>query len=110
MSRIPEAITFFETHFGFTCVEVKGDAALAVLRGADGFILVLMRAKEQPIYPKFFHIGFLQQDAAAVDYIFEQLSNDPALQPEKPGKIRDTYGFYFHFDTLMIEISCPQPV
>ncbi len=104
------AIPFFETCFGFTCIEQKGDGALAVLRSADGFILVPMRAKEEPLYPKFFHIGFLQADAAAVDRVFEQLKSNTTLEIATPGKIRDTYGFYFYFDTLMIEISCPQSV
>lgn len=110
MPDVAKAIVFFETCFGFTCVEQKGDAALAVLRGADGFILVLMRAKEEPFYPKFFHIGFLQQDQPSVDRVFEHLKNYPGLEVPVPGKIRDTYGFYFHFDSLMIEVTCPEQV
>lgn len=110
VTNVATAVSFFERHFDFRPVEIKGDDALAVMSGAGNFILVLMKAKAAQPYPKAFHIGFLQPDAASVDQVYEQLKRGYDEQIEAPGRIRDTYGFYFTFDSILIEISCAQPV
>jgi catechol-2,3-dioxygenase len=108
VNDVGNTVSFFEQYFGFTCTEVKGDFIIAVLKGADDFILVLMKAKETAVYPQAFHIGFLQETKTAVDHIFNSLQNYPSLEIKQPGKIRDSYGFYFDFDCILIEVSTEQ--
>ncbi len=42
VANVAEAIQFFEKYFGFTCSAVKGNDLISVLKGNDGFELVLM--------------------------------------------------------------------
>jgi catechol 2,3-dioxygenase-like lactoylglutathione lyase family enzyme len=48
---------FFVRHFAFTEVATRGRDAMTVLRGADGFVLNLMRGSTAA-YPRNFHVGF----------------------------------------------------
>jgi catechol 2,3-dioxygenase-like lactoylglutathione lyase family enzyme len=59
---------FFEQQFGFRELQRKGNAGMAVLQGAGGFVLVLTRSAVpvEQAYPKTFHIGFLLPDEASV--------------------------------------------
>lgn len=100
------ATQFFVKYFGFTCTEVKGDNVIAILKGADDFTLVLMKAKDmQPTYPQAFHIGFMQGSEQVVADIYTQLKNDGIEVGEEPRNIRDSYGFYFMFEGLTIEVG-----
>ncbi|UDL92642.1 VOC family protein [Mesorhizobium sp. PAMC28654] len=51
---------FFTNHFGFELVAMRGKNAFAVLSGADGFALNIMKPGkgETVSYPDGFHIGF----------------------------------------------------
>ncbi len=106
---VSRAILLFETHFGFTCVENKGRDSIAILRNSDDFVLVLMSSRlnksENVSYPENFHIGFLQKDKESVIQIYEKLQTERLVFESEPRKIRDTFGFYFHFDNVMIEIG-----
>lgn len=108
VNEVSTAVSFFESYFGFTCTEVKGDFIIAILKGEGDFILVLMKAKEALQYPQAFHIGFLQKTKEAVDQVFDKLLQEPSLELRQPGKIRDTYGFYFDFNGILIEVSTEQ--
>lgn len=67
VSNVAAATRFFETYFNFNCTGIKGDNIIAVLKGADGFTLVIMASKEGPaVYPNAFHIGFMLADENAV--------------------------------------------
>jgi len=61
---------FFVRHFAFAEVATRGRDALAVLRGADGFVLNLMRAAAPNGgavgYPRNFHVGFFVDTPEAV--------------------------------------------
>jgi catechol 2,3-dioxygenase-like lactoylglutathione lyase family enzyme len=109
VTNVAEAIHFFETYFKFTCLAVKGDNLIAVLKNDDGFELVLMSSsmnkKESLDYPENFHIGFKQNTKEAVDDIFKKLKTNGIAPEREPGKIRGNYGFYFYFDKIMIEIG-----
>ncbi|SFW27215.1 VOC family protein [Chitinophaga sancti] len=110
VSDIAKAIGFFEQHLGFTCIENRKDA-IGVLTNEDKFVLILWAAKlnktQAVSYPENFHIGFYQNDQEAVIKIYEGLKSgaDGLVFDSEPRKLRDTFGFYFHFDNLMIEIS-----
>lgn len=109
VTTVTEAIHFFKTYFKFTCLAVKGDNLIAVLKNEEGFELVLMSSlmnkKESLDYPENFHIGFKQNTKQAVDDIFEKLKKNEIAPEREPGKIRDSYGFYFYFDKIMIEVG-----
>ena len=106
LSNVAKGISFFETYFGFTCAEVKGDHIVAVLMGSDGFTLVLMANKEgDPVYPHAFHIGFMQDNEEQVNAIYQKLKDGGIEVGNPPKKIRDSFGFYFNYEILMIEVG-----
>jgi len=101
---------FFEQYFDFKSLEVKGDNALAILKGTDNFILVLMSKafnKNAPItYPDAFHVGFLVDNDEQVNSAYQRLIAVDLAIDHPPGKIRGQYGFYFKAPgDLLVEIS-----
>jgi catechol 2,3-dioxygenase-like lactoylglutathione lyase family enzyme len=101
---------FFEQFFNFKCLEIKGDNALAILKGEDDFILVLMskafNKNAEISYPDAFHIGFLVKSDAQVDAAYQRLIAGNAVPEKPPGKIRGQYGFYFRAPgNLLIEVT-----
>lgn len=84
---------------------------MAVLENDHNFALViwgqvLNKKEEVPEYPENFHIGFYQPDEEAVWELYNKLKEEESLKLEAgPRKIRNTFGFYFYFEQLMIEIS-----
>jgi catechol 2,3-dioxygenase-like lactoylglutathione lyase family enzyme len=106
VSNVAEAIAFFETYFNFKCTGIKGDNIVAILRGAGDFTLVIMTNKDgNAIYPKAFHIGFMLDNTNMVTETYEKLKSGGIAVGQEPGKIRDSFGFYFKFDTVMIEVG-----
>jgi len=105
VTDVPKAIHLFETYFQFTCTEIKGDNVIAILKGADGFTLVIMTGKEGNNYPEAFHIGFMLDTMEQVTALHAQLVNGGVEVTAEPRKIRDSFGFYFSFDGIMIEIG-----
>jgi len=106
VSNVAEAVTFFETYFNFKCTDIKGDNIVAVLKGADDFTLVIMTNKEgNPIYPDAFHIGFMLDNTKAVTATYENLKRGSIVVGQEPRKIRNSFGFYFNFDNIMIEVG-----
>lgn len=106
VNNVAEAIHFFETYFNFKCIEIKGDNIIAILTNEDDFTLVVMKSKSGNVtYPESFHIGFLQQNKEEVNQIYHQLKTAGMVGEQQPRKIRDSFGFYFNFENIMIEIS-----
>ena len=106
VSNVAKAITFFETYFNFKCTDIKGDNIVAILKGAADFTLVIMTSKEgKAIYPDAFHIGFMLDNTDAVTETYEKLKNGGIAVGQDPRKIRDSFGFYFNFDDIMIEVG-----
>jgi len=108
---VPMARSFFETYFGFKNEDVKLNDTLSVLTGSNGFVLVLMNEKLNQngnhAYPDSFHIGFYLNTEGEVIALFEKLKAGGISLEQAPQKIRKTFGFYFHFQNIMIEISTP---
>jgi predicted enzyme related to lactoylglutathione lyase len=103
---VAKAIKLFETCFNFKCTGIKGDYAVAILKGADNFTLVIMKSRDgQGNYPDAFHIGFMLDSTDAVTEAYDKLQNAGIAVGREPGKIRDSFGFYFNFDNLMIEVG-----
>lgn len=106
VSNVADAITFFETYFNFTCTEIKGDNIVATLKNSDDFTLVVMTNKNgKAIYPDTFHIGFMLDSDQAVVKTYDALKNGGIEVGQEPRKIRDSFGFYFNFDNIMIEVG-----
>jgi predicted enzyme related to lactoylglutathione lyase len=106
VSDVADAIKLFETYFNFKCTDIKGDHIVAVLKGADDFTLVIMKSKDgQANYPEAFHIGFMLADAKEVTETYEKLKNGGIAVGQEPRKIRDSFGFYFTYDGIMIEVG-----
>ncbi|SHK70431.1 VOC family protein [Epilithonimonas mollis] len=107
---VNKAVNLFINHLGFSLI-VNRNSKMAVLEKDHNFALVvwgqeLNHKENMPEYPENFHIGFYQKDEQAVWNIYEKLKTEADLQFEsEPKKIRNTFGFYFFFEKLMIEIS-----
>ena len=106
---VPSARTFFETYFDFHVEDSKPNDTLSVLTGSDGFVLVLMNERlnqnGNKAYPDAFHLGFFVSNEAEVIAIFNKLKAGGITLEQQPQKIRKTFGFYFHFQSIMIEIG-----
>lgn len=106
VSDVPEAVKLFETYFSFKCTEVKGDGIIAILKGKDDFILVIMKSKNgEALYPDAFHIGFMLDNEVEVLQTYNLLKKDGIIAGQEPRKIRDSFGFYFSYDHIMIEVG-----
>ena len=103
-----ESVTkFFETYFGFSPTLIKGNNIIAVLENIEGFSLVLSSDKSGGIaYPKDFHIGFMQDTPEQVQELYDRLKAGGIELGRPPGKIRNSYAFYFYFDQVFIEVGC----
>ena len=110
VKEVDQAVHLFTHCLGFSLI-VNRNSKMAVLENDHNFALViwgqvLNKKEEVPEYPENFHIGFYQEDEDAVREIYQKLKGHEGLQMEsEPKKIRNTFGFYFCFEKLMIEIS-----
>ena len=110
VSNVAEAIKLFETYFNFKCTDIKGDNVVAILKGADGFTLVIMKSKNgDAMYPDAFHIGFMLESETEVKRTYDMLQNGGIGVGDEPRNIRDSFGFYFRFDNIMIEVGTILP-
>ncbi|HUZ58190.1 MAG TPA: VOC family protein [Hanamia sp.] len=106
VSNVAEAIHFFETYFNFKCTEIKGEDIIAILNGSNDFTLVIAKSKEgNPFYPGSFHIGFLLESEEEVTETYQKLKSGGIIVGHEPKKIRDSFGFYFNFENIMIEVG-----
>ena len=107
VSNVAEAIKLFETYFGFKCTETKGDNIAAILKGTDDFTLVIMTSRNgEATYPDAFHIGFMLDSKEEIIKNYNSLKNGGISVGQEPRKIRESFGFYFNFDNIIIEIGC----
>lgn len=106
---VSAAREFFETYFEFESADVKLNDTLSILKSTDGFILVLMSEELNDngnyTYPGAFHIGFFQQTDEEVKAFYHRLKNGSVEVGQKPRLIRKTFGFYFHYQGVLIEIA-----
>lgn len=63
---VQEAAAFFERWFAFEQLSNRQSPAIAILRGAGDFTLVLQRRAAGERYPEGFHIGFLLDEESQV--------------------------------------------
>lgn len=107
---VDKALHLFTNYFGFSMIANR-NSKMAVLENNNQFALViwgqvLNKKEDIPEYPENFHIGFYQEDQEAVWNIYRNLQEEENLRFEaEPKPIRNTFGFYFYFEDLMIEVS-----
>jgi lactoylglutathione lyase len=97
VTDVPAAATFLETYFGLRHIEgAPRDQSLDVLLDDDGLVLTLMRAGQakEISYPGFFHVGFIQPSAEAVDELNRRLKDD-GYDPKPPRRFHGSWTFYF---------------
>jgi len=110
VKNVDQAVALFTEHLDFELI-INRNGKMAVLESNGSFALViwgqvLNKTEEVPQYPPNFHIGFYQEDEEGVKSIYQKIRAVNGLQFEsEPKRIRDTFGFYFYFENLMIEIS-----
>lgn len=106
VSNVVNATHLFETYFNFKCTGVKGENIIAILKGKDDFSLVIMTNKDgTSIYPDAFHVGFMLDNTNSVTETYQKLKDGGIVVGQEPRKIRDSFGFYFNFDNIMIEVG-----
>ena len=68
VADVPSLRDFFVQHFGFAPLGDPGNDAFAVLRGAGGFILNIMKrsTNDAGAFPRNFHVGFMLDTLAEV--------------------------------------------
>lgn len=111
VTDVAASAAFFEQYFNLKIIEIKGNNMLAILEGADGFILVLMadtfNRNGNNAYPDAFHIGFLVDTDAEVSRIHESLKNAELTNLQAPGSLRGGFGFYFNAPgNILTEVTC----
>ena len=108
---VAQTKAFFETYFGFTCEEVKGDNIIAILEDKDGFILSISNFKKDviPQYPTDFHVGFVQETPEQVRAIYETMKADGINVGKEPHNYggRGTFSFYVEAPgKVLVEVLC----
>ena len=103
---VQEAAAFFERWFAFEHQSNRASPAIAILRGADGFSLVLQRRAEGERYPENFHVGFLRQDESEV-LDFHRRAREAGLSiSDVQRNQRGTLTYLRGPGELLVEVSC----
>jgi catechol 2,3-dioxygenase-like lactoylglutathione lyase family enzyme len=86
---------FFEKQFGFHCIAEPTDANV-VLTDNAGLVLTISNFDhaDEVAYPKWFHIGFMQDSDDKVDAMYDQLKA-AGVQLRKPENMHGAWTFYF---------------
>jgi hypothetical protein len=85
VADVPATRDFFEKHFGFHCIAEPTDANV-VLTDNAGLVLTISNfdQADQVTYPKWFHVGFMQDSDDKVDNIYERLKKAKECNPVSP--------------------------
>ena len=98
------AADYFERGFGFERVPARAEG-MAILRGEDGFALVLQQAKSVT-YPPGLHIGFLQPSDEAVHAAYRRLADAGLPLPSAPAVSYGCLAFWCQIPGgILVEVS-----
>jgi len=104
---VPAARRLLEKHFGLRPMD-EGMKNFDVLFDDDDLVLTLIgvgRSKEV-VYPKTFHIGFMQPTEADVDEVNRRLRDD-GFDIDPPSRQHGAWTFYFDAPGgFTIEVLC----
>ena len=108
---VAQTRAFFETYFGFRCLDVKGDNVIAILVDNDGFTLTISNftKTETPTYPTDFHVGFVQETPEQVMAMYQTMKADGIDIGKEPRNYggRGTMSFYVTVPgNFLVEVLC----
>ncbi len=104
VTELEAVAAYFERGFGFERVPAPAEG-MAILRGEDGFALILQQAKHVD-YPPGFHIGFLQPSDEAVHAAYQRLSAAGLPLPPAPATSYGCLAFWCQAPGgILIEVS-----
>ena len=104
VSELEAAAAYFQRGFGFERVPAPA-AGMAILRGEDGFALILQQA-ERVAYPPGFHIGFLQPSDDAVHAAYRRLGEAGLPLPPAPAVSYGCLAFWCEAPGgILVEVS-----
>jgi catechol 2,3-dioxygenase-like lactoylglutathione lyase family enzyme len=104
VTDLEAAADYFQRGFGFARVRAPAEG-MAILRGEDGFALILQQA-ENVEYPAGFHIGFLQASDEAVHAAYQRLSDAGLPMPPAPAVSYGCLAFWCRAPGgILIEVS-----
>lgn len=104
VTDLEAAASYFQRGFGFERVQARAEG-MAILRGEDGFALILQQA-DQVAYPPGFHIGFLQASDEAVHAAYQRLADAGLPQPPAPALSYGCLAFWCQAPGgILIEVS-----
>ena len=94
-TRSKRAAHALEKYFGFNCMAEPTDANV-VLTDNAGLVLTISNFDhaDQVTYPKWFHVGFMQDSDDKVDDIYDRLKA-AGMHPGKPQDMHGARTFYF---------------
>ena len=105
---VAAATAFFVDGFGFSLLSAP--PGMAILKGIGGTVLALSH-DPAPVYPKDFHIGFLQPTAQAVTEAYQHLLAAGIHVPEAPAMSYGALLFYCQVPGgIVVEISYRGPL
>ena len=110
VSNVGAARVWFETHFELRCVSARRDE-IALLEDGAGFSLGVSNlfGNQAPVYPPDFHIGFVLEDAAQVEAIYEDLkSAGIAMKHELAAGGPNIYFMCVGPDGIGVEVRAPR--
>jgi hypothetical protein len=97
---------FFVDHFDLTRHSNDRSPAIAILGDEAGFTLVIQR-DEAPVYPEFFHLGFIHETVAIVRAHRERLLSGGLGPSELSTDNRGTRFYLRAPGELLVEVSTP---
>ena len=104
VTDLAAASDYFQRGFGFERIPAGADG-MAILRGEDGFALILQQA-EKADYPPSFHIGFLQPSDDAVHAAYQRIADAGLPLPPAPAVSYGCLAFWCQVPGgVLIEVS-----
>lgn len=104
VSDLEATADYFQRGFGFERIPARADG-MAILRGEDGFALILQQV-ERAEYPPGFHIGFLQPSDDAVHAAYLRLVDAGLPQPPAPAVSYGCLAFWCQAPGgILVEVS-----
>jgi catechol-2,3-dioxygenase len=113
VSDIHKARAFFETYFGLRCTYTRR-SEITFLEDETGFSFGLSNLQgetQPPVYPPDFHFGFVLEDTARVEAIYEHMQRTGVLmKAELQEGGPNMYFICSGPDNIPVEVRAPRKV
>lgn len=105
VSNVHHTAAFFERWFGFELIVNETASPLVIMRGTDGFSLVLQSRRGGDAFPEGFHVGFVVEDDAALVAFHARAQAEQLRIGEIQRTSRGSVTYLYGPDELLIEVS-----